>query len=107
MRYVLIGIGVLILFILLIVGGVFGNIELYRHAAPRMQNAQHQVFKQTQSYIDGKVEILNKARMEYVSANEEGRAALRQIILDEAASVDENRLPPDLQSFINKLRGGF
>ena len=81
----------------------YGYLGWYKDYAPRMQNAQHAVFKQTQSYIDGKITHLNRLRLEYQTAGASHKSILRASILTEASTVDRVKLPPDLRRFIETL----
>jgi hypothetical protein len=90
-----------------VVVGTFGYIKFYSEAAPRYQAAQRQVFRQSQSYVDGKIQMLNKVRGEYeTTTDESSRAALRQVIIREASTVDMNLLPLDLQVFVQNIKEG-
>lgn len=96
-------IGIVVGLMLLVVGIPYGYLTWYKDFAPRMQNAQHGVFKQTQSYIDGKITHLNRLKLDYEIAEEGHKAVLRAAILSEASTVDRDKLPFDLQSFLDTL----
>jgi hypothetical protein len=85
-----------------------GDLAIYRFWAPKQANAQRVVFENTQSYVQGKVEYLTRLRFQYQQAlidKEDTRAAgLRTLILDEASTVDNDKLPPDLRAFISRLK---
>ncbi len=70
----------------------------------RVQNAQRQVFEQTQSYVQGKREYLSRLREQYETADDTHKAALKELILSEASNVDNSKLPPDLAAFIQSLK---
>ncbi len=89
-------------FFILLESGVFVK-ERY---GVKYQDADRHIFKSTQSFVDGKIAILTKAKLEYTMAKEEDRPALRTFILAEAATVDRDKLPADLQSFLHSLEGG-
>jgi hypothetical protein len=98
----------IVVVVILIVGGTYAYIAFYRNAAPKYMNAQHEVFKVSQSYIDGKIQIISKARREYEETEDEkDRAALRKFILTESETVDLTKCPADMQSFVLSLKGGF
>ncbi len=88
--------------------GTGGDLALYKFWAPKYANAQRQVFENTQSYVQGKVEYLMRLRFQYQQAKEDKEdtraAGLRTLILDEASTVDNDKLPPDLQAFISRLK---
>ncbi len=95
--------GVIIGLILLMVGGSYAYLGWYKDYAPRMQDAKHKVFKQTQGYIDGKITHLTRLRLDYQIKSEAHRSALRSIILAEASTVNRSRLPYDLRMFLETL----
>lgn len=77
---------------------------LYKYFAPRREQVLRQVFEQSPSYIQGKVEYLTRLRFQYGSAEGSQKTAMKQLILDEASTVDNSKLPGDLQVFINSLK---
>lgn len=99
----------IVVFLVLIYGLGFlatgGDLAIYKFWAPKQANAERAVFKQTQSYIDGKTTYLSRLRLEYETADAGHKAALRTEILTEASQVDESKLPYDLQAFIDSLKG--
>jgi hypothetical protein len=82
-----------------------GDLAIYRFWAPKRANAERTVFENTQSYVQGKIEFLNQLRLNYESADGRQKEALRRTILTEAATIDKEKLPPDLQAFVNGLGG--
>ena len=77
----------------------------YKFWAPKQENARREVFVNTNGYIQGKTDYLSRLRFEYQTADEGHRAALKSLILSEAANVDNDKLPADLHEFINSLKG--
>jgi hypothetical protein len=102
---------VLFVFLALVYGIGFlatgGDLAIYKFWAPKQENARRQVFENTQSYVQGKTEYLSKLRYQYQEAESGSthQASLRTLILSEAATVDNDKLPEDLQTFIIVLRG--
>lgn len=85
-----------------------GDLVIYRFWAPKQENARRQVFQNTQSYVQGKVEYISRLRYQYsVATDDDQKAALKTLILDEASTVDASQLPNDLQAFIFNLKGGI
>lgn len=84
-----------------------GDLAIYRFWAPKQANAQREVFKNTQSFVDGKITHLSLLRLQYQEAEpgSPSQAALRTMIVTEAATVDEGKLPADLVAFVNSLKG--
>jgi len=103
-----------ILTIIAIMAGLFaigfiatgGDLAMYRFWAPKQENAKRVVFENTQSYVQGKQEYISRLRYQY-QMSEPGaqHEALRQLILSEAANVDNSKLSPDVQSFLRSIGG--
>jgi hypothetical protein len=103
------GLGFSLLALVLIYGFGFlatgGDLAIYRFWAPKQANAEREVFVNTNSYIQGKTDYLNRLRFEYTSSKDtEQKAALKTLILSEASNVDNSKLPNDLQGFIENLK---
>jgi len=82
-----------------------GNLAIYRFWAPKQANAERVVFKNTQSFVDGKIEYIGQLRLAYDSADAgPQKEALRRTILTEASTVDNEKLPEEQQIFIRQLR---
>ncbi len=99
----IIGILAAILGIALIVGLYNGSFWLQRDVSTRSQNIDTAVFHQTQGYVDGKVEIIEKLHREWNEANASDRPALKLQILQESDRVDHNLLPSQTRSFVESL----
>jgi hypothetical protein len=72
--------------------------------APKYEQVRHDVFKQSQAYVDGKVSELQQYMLEYHKAGPEHKAALKTVIVRESVKVDEDKLPSDLRGFIRNLK---
>lgn len=104
------GILVLVMILSFVLGFIAtgGDYVTYRFWAPKQANAERQVFENTQGYVQGKAEYINKMRREYVEATDPAqKAALKTLILDEALTVDTSKLPVDEQIFIAQLKGSL
>lgn len=104
-----IALGCFLLAVIAIVGIDFaGNaygLWSYTFWAPKQANAERKVFVNTNSYVQGKIDYLSRLRLAYKSSDSPTqKAALKETILTEAANVDNDKLPPDLQAFINDLK---
>jgi hypothetical protein len=84
-----------------------GDLLIYKFWAPKQENAKRQVFENTQSYVQGKIEYLTKLRYQYQEADGQHKDSLRLMILTEASTVDNNKLPPDLSGFIASIGGSY
>jgi hypothetical protein len=78
---------------------------LYRHFAPRYEQARRETYEQSKAYRQGMAQELQSMRFQYEQASPEHQDALRSIILHRAADVEPDSLPVDLQQFIEKLKG--
>jgi hypothetical protein len=83
-----------------------GDLAIYKFWAPKQENAKRQVFENTQGYVQGKTEYINNLRLDYELATGPQKEVLRRTILTEASTVDNSKLPEDLQLFISSLKGG-
>jgi|SRR5665213_506297 len=81
-----------------------GNLAIYKFWAPKQANAERQVFENTQGYVQGKTEYLTRLEYQYKVADPDRKPALRTLIIDEASTVDNSKLPVDLQVFIRSLK---
>lgn len=99
---------ILVVVFILSFGGNGIGLANYKFWAPKQANAERQVFENTQGYVQGKAEYINKLRREYIEATDPGqKAALKTLILDEALTVDDSKLPVDEQLFISQLKGSL
>ncbi len=94
---------VIVGFVVVLVGASYGYLGWYTDYAPRMQDAKHKVFKQTQAYIDGKITHLTRLKLDHQTKGDAHQSALRSVILAEASTVDRSQLPNDLRAFIETL----
>jgi len=98
-------VGAVVVALAIVVGLVYGYLYLYKDVAPKFEDARRDVFVNTQSYVEGKISLLTKIRLEYQQTKEQDeKNALRQYMLSEAASVDNSKLPADLQTFLRDLQ---
>lgn len=80
-----------------------GNFALYKFWAPRFRDVERQVFEQTQSYVQGKNTYISRLRLQYESASEQQREALRRLILSEAETISRENLTYANQAFVSSL----
>lgn len=77
---------------------------IYKDVAPRQVEAEREVYVNTPSYINGKNEILMKYISEYKQAvSTQDKNAIRDQILNEASTVDIDKLNPQVREFIKTL----
>ena len=94
------GVLALLLIVSLISGG---SLMYFKFWAPQWRDAQREVFTESQSYVQGKISHITRLRLSYEGAEGDQREALRRTILIEAATVDSEDLPEELQTFITSL----
>ena len=104
-------IGVVLLLVFVMLGlswVVMGNdFFIYQWLAPKKAAVERQIFENTPSYIRGNIQELEKQHMDYIKATPAQQAAMKPVILQEAAVINQDQLPPDLKSWISQLKGGF
>ncbi len=75
----------------------------YQFFGPKFENVRRQVFEQTRSYNEAKVQDLAKYRLEYLRADSEDRGALKSTIIMMFANYPKEDLPTELQEFMREL----
>ena len=81
-----------------------GNLAIYQFWGVRQANVERQIFKESQSHVEGTISYLSRLEREYKSADGAQREALRGLIIEESRKVDFDKLPSDLQLFVNSVR---
>lgn len=77
---------------------------LYKTFAPRQEAARREVFEQSKAYRDGLMQELRSAQIDYAkAASPQQRQAIGSLVLHDAAGFNGD-LPPDLDSFVRKVR---
>jgi hypothetical protein len=80
------------------------DFSLYKFFAPRQAEVQREVFEQTPSYVQGKNTYIARLRAQYETADEGHKESLRQLILSEAETIDDDNLTERNRNFVNGLR---
>lgn len=96
--------------VILLIAAIFGmetaSIAWKKHFAPQHENVRREVFLQTRSYNEAKLQELSKYRLEYLKAKAKGdivtTGAIRSTIQHTFAEYDNSKLPPQLEDFLNK-----
>jgi hypothetical protein len=98
-------IGTIILIMLLAFGSETLNLKWKAHFAPKHAAVEREVFKQTQSFNEAKLQELVKYRREYMMEdNPIKKAALASVIRHTFAAYDTSKLDYELQSFVDNLK---
>ena len=109
MKEVLAAIAGFILLVLVLAGVSYGlgwfNVGYTKTVGKAQQNAETEVFKYSQSYIDGKNQELSKYQFEYNTTKaDDEKAAIRATVIHSFAGIDENILSDENRSFLYKMR---
>lgn len=99
------GLAVLVLLFALGLGGRWVNLQVEGWFAPREADVQREVFENTKSFNEGKEQELAKVYKEYLTADEDTKAGLRQYVTHTFADYNIERLDPALQKFVRDCRG--
>lgn len=82
-----------------------GGLQWARFFRPKHEDVRRDVFKRTRSYNEAKTQDLAKLRLQYMSANDDGKEALASTIRHMFADYDRSLLPAELSSFLLNVRG--
>lgn len=106
MRAVMIGIGSLVGVLALTWVFTGNDFFLYQYFAPKRAVVERKVFEGTPSYVRGNIQELQKMRRDYLLADKEHQAALRDVIISTVDGIDQSQLPADLIAWVETLRTG-
>lgn len=97
-------IGFIIIFIMIMFLLELGGLKWTKFFAPKRENIRREVFINTRSYVEGKIQALTKYRLEYMRADSEGdKQAITSAIRIGFAEVDRNKLPYELKRFLDSI----
>ena len=103
MKAVLSIVGMIVLAIVVVVGGSYGSLALYRTFAPQWEDARTDVYRNSKSYVEGTIRDLRRLKREYEKADESQQSSLRTIILQRSDELDYDQLPSDVRRFLETL----
>ena len=93
-----------IIIVLIIIMGLALWFPIIRFTMLTYQNIRREVFLETRSYNEGKMQELVKYRHEYlISNNEVERQAIISILRHSFAEYDKSKLPEDLRKFLEEV----
>ena len=99
-------VGVIIILLAIGILSTECNLAFYKRYAPKFQNVEREVFEQTKSYNEAKVQDLAKYKLEYEMNNDpNAKQALKMVIIQRFADYQSERLPGELGSFLTRMRG--
>lgn len=90
--------------VVLVFGISFGSYKMYEFFAPKYTAVDAKVFKESVQYNEGMIRDLSELQRQYITADAEGKAALKPIIIHRFEVYDETRLPADLRSFYDSIK---
>lgn len=102
---ILLIIGAIILLIALSFGLGYVGVFHTKTVGKAQQNANREVFEQTQSFVEGKRQELVKLHHEWIKASDEDKLAIESTIRISFANFDENKIEqPELYSFLKRVK---
>jgi predicted PurR-regulated permease PerM len=108
MKNWLIGIVISLLIISILIGLSYGfgwiGVHQTKTIGKEQENANREVFEQTQSYIEGKRQEALKFYQEYQKSNDEQKESIKQMVSHSFANFDENRLNQPLRKFVHDCK---
>ncbi len=106
--YVMLGLLILAVLLCAAFGLEWAGIKWYGFFGPKREAVRREVFKQTRSYNEGKLQELVKAKYEYESATDDiAKKAIASAIRHSFAEYDENLIESvELKNFLKKCKYG-
>jgi hypothetical protein len=107
MKFVALVIAGLILLIVLAFGLELVGLEWTKFFAPKKEEIRREVFEQTKSFNEAKVQDLVKYRLQYIRAKEEiEKKAIASTIRHMFADYSVEKLDQELKQFLTKIKLG-
>jgi hypothetical protein len=104
-KIVLLSVVGLVVLLLLILGLGYFGVFATKTVGKAQQNANREVFEQTQSYVEGKRQELTKDYHEWLNAKPDDKIAIEGIIRESFANFDEDKyLTGNLYNFLKKIK---
>lgn len=104
--YIMLGLVGLVLMIALAFVLELGGLKWKGFFAPKHENVRREVFKETRSYNEAKVQDLARYRLQYKQAEDaESKEAIASTIRIMFADYVADDIPAELYSFLKKIRG--
>lgn len=86
-------------------GGRYLAMRVERWFGPREQSIQREIFRETRSYDEGKLQELVRYRLQHARADSDvERAAIESAVRHAFAEYDASRLPPELRNFVHQCQ---
>lgn len=82
-----------------------GDLAIYSFWAPKQANVERQVFENTQSYVQGKIQNLSQLCYAEQQATGAQKSALDSEIRNESVTIQGSKLPTDEQACVDRAKG--
>lgn len=106
MKWVGISLAVLVGLIALAFVLELGGLQWKRFFGPKHEAVRREVFEETRSYNEAKMQQLAKYKLEYERTTDlDEKEALKAAICTMFANYDDTRMPQNLQAFLREMRG--
>ena len=103
--YILAGIVALALLIAVAFALELGGLQWKKFFAPKHEAVRREVFKQTRSFNEAKLQELTKYRLEYMLSKDPAeKGAIASTIRLAFADYDTSMLPSELQAFVEEVK---
>jgi len=103
--YILAGIVALALLIAVAFALELGGLQWKKFFAPKHEAVRREVFKQTRSFNEAKLQELTKYRLEYMRSKDPAeKGAIASTIRLAFADYDTSMLPSELQAFVEEVK---
>lgn len=97
----------ILIFLALVWGFGWFGVGYTKTVGKAQQNANREVFEQTQSYVEGKRQEALKYYREYLKADEDGKKAIEELVAHSFANMDETKLEEPIQTFVHNCKYKF
>jgi len=81
-------------------------LQMAGYFQPKFEQVRRNVFMESQAYNDGMMRDLQNLQLEYIRADDAGKAIVRATAMHRFAAYDPSRLPSDLREFYFQLKAG-
>ena len=95
----------IVLFIGIILALDYSSVLWEGFIGPKRENVRREVFENTRSYNEAKLQDLAKYKNQYELATEEDKIVIAETIKHMFANYDATKLPHKLKIFLEEIRG--
>lgn len=98
--------GFTLLIVTILAADYFIGYKWFSFLEPKKENVRREIFLNTRSYDEGKLQDLIKIRMEYLQADKETKPIIASTIRHMFSEYNESKLPLELKFFLKKIKYG-